>query len=154
MGCYSTRGKQFGTFPLNHEGFLVAIKLEHVRGHVTCNRGQADYYNSNWGCNAGGDMGITNEHIGTFITDDKNDVIFPGNSGEGMAHLGQAYYKAPGFKGDSKELVFGSYCRPMYARRGQVLRIWYGEDLYKATREFPVRDNGGLHCVKVYAKFL
>ena len=62
------------------------------------------------------------------------------------------YFKMAGFKGNSKELVFASFCTPMYAQAGQVLRVWYGEALFRSNR-YPERDNGGKHCVNVYANF-
>merc|ERR1712113_363483 len=69
--CYGARSWNFGVLKLEKEGFLFAIKLEHVSGYLTCDRGRNTYYASNWGCHADGDRnGITNKHIGTLVTDD------------------------------------------------------------------------------------
>jgi len=52
--CYGARRGVYGTFRIRHEGFLFAIKLEHVSGYLTCDRGKRSYA-SNWGCHSDGD---------------------------------------------------------------------------------------------------
>jgi len=155
--CYGARRGTYGTIKLEKEGFLFALKFEHVSGYLTCDRGRNTYYASNWGCHADGDRnGITNKDIGTFLTDESDEIIFPAGAKELSQWQENPYYRLPGYKGDSKDLVMACHCSPMYARVGQELRIWYGEALFNRmirSRRYDERDNGGQHCINIYAKF-
>lgn len=154
--CYGARRGMYGVIKLRREGFITALKLDHVSGFLTCDRGRGTSYSSNWGCYSDGDRnGITNKHVSTFVTDDNDYVIFPqtGISDNMVAEWQRKpYYQMAGYKGNCKELVFSSNCTPMYARYNQMLRIWYGEALFRNSY-YPERDNGGKHCVNIYAKF-
>ena len=139
--CYGAKGNSFGSFRLRQNGFLIGLKLEHTSGSVTCDVNKASY-SSHWGCGAYG-----RNKLGTVITDDANVRIYPANPY--WVYKPQFWYHIPGYKENSKTVVFGGGCSSMYAQKGQQLRIWYGEDLGNSG----YHDNGGRHCVNVYAMF-
>ena len=47
----------------------------------------------------------------------------------------------------AKELVLSTGLKPYVFKRGQVYRLWYGEDLFNSTES----DNSGRVCALVYA---
>ena len=62
--CYGARSGMYGTIILRNHGFLRALKLDHVNGFVTCDRGHGSSYASHWGCYSNGARnGITNKHL-------------------------------------------------------------------------------------------
>lgn len=139
--CFLTKGDQPGFFKLKQGGELVAMKLQHKSGVVSC---LATHFNSNFGCNNRGKTWYSYRHISTFVTDDARNVIFPA-----MTKIDRGFTQLPGYNANSKFLVFTNYATPMFARRGQDLKIWYGEDLFDSFEG----DNQGRTCVDVYAKF-
>ena len=141
--CYGAKGNNFGRFKLRQEGFLVGMKLEHVSGTVTC-YARTNLRWSYWGCY----LPTERTRLETVITDSNNLIIYPNSPTKWMFPRQYAYQLA-GHEGRSKILVFSGNCSAVYARKGQQLRIWYGEDLTGVTES----DNGGKHCVNVYAMF-
>lgn len=137
--CYKSRDSGFGVINLKQEGLIRGIKLEHVSGKLTCDIFHS--YRANlWGCNS---RTKSNEAVlSTVITDADNQVVFPANSNSSKV------ITVPGFNAAvSHVLVFTNFVYPNYFDKGQELRIWYNSDLLDFT-EF---DNGGIHCVNVYA---
>jgi len=134
--CYGTKGDQFGEFEMSNTGVLIGLKLVHRSGNVFCNINNRPP--SYWGC------GKT-KWLFTAVTDVKNRVIFPTST-----RTSHVYPDFPGYHDKSKELNFINRCSSVYVHKGQLLRIWYTEDLYKIT----VQDNGGKHCVDVYAQII
>jgi len=139
--CFLTKGDKPGFFKLKQGGELVAMKLQHKSGVVSC---IGTTLNSNFGCNNRAKTWYSYRHIGTFVTDDVRNVIFPA-----MTKIDRGFATLPGYNAHSKFLVFTNYATPMLARRGQDVKIWYGEDLFDIFEG----DNQGRTCVDVYAKF-
>ena len=82
----------------------------------------------------------------TIVTDDNNGVVFPAN----IKITNGIKIRMSGVNAKtSKILVFMNLAYPSYFKNGQELRIWYTEDLLNDN----AKDNSGIHCVKVYAKF-
>ena len=132
--CYKAKGKNYGVIRFKKEGLLKGIKLEHISGYLTCGVGVPDA-RSLWGCHTA---------VRTLITDANNRVVFPANI-DNPLHSNVPVYDAK----TSQILVFTNFAYPSFFVKGQELRIWYSEDLY----DYTTHDNGGKHCIKVYAKF-
>lgn len=135
--CYEAKGGKYGVIKLKQKGLVTGIKLKHVSGNLTC-RVKSPQSTTLWGC--------ARQHkpqVMTVVTDDSNRVVFPVN-------LKGDRFEWPGFNPYiSHILVFTNLAYPIFFNKGQELRIWYTEDLYNHT----TFDNGGVHCVNVYAKF-
>ena len=142
--CYGSKGNMFGSFRISQNGFLFGLKLKHSSGRVTCDYRRSSYW-SYWGCYGIGHY--SNNNLNTIITDDTNLRIYPSNPN--WVYKPTNWYRLPGYKGRTNMLVFGGSCSPMFARKGQELRVWYGEDLGNGSEG----DNSGNHCVDVYAMF-
>ena len=127
---------------LKQKGLVTGIKLKHVSGNLTCWVGSPQS-TTLWGCA----FVIAKQHkpqVMTVVTDDSNRVVFPVNL------KGAHFFALPGFNPYiSHILVFTNLAYPIFFDKGQELRIWYTEDLYNYT----ISDNGGVHCINVYAKF-
>jgi len=135
--CFGARDSKYGKFELQQEGMMTGIKIVHKGGYVTCNNNAK----SNWGCTPG------HVHLSVYITDTANQKILPKHVTE--VGSSKAWFVLPGYNSKSPELVFTDMCSPMYAHKGQELRLWYGEDLVGHTES----DNGGKSCADVYARF-
>lgn len=82
--CFEARGNSFGSFHNNvRSGLVVAVKLEHVYGHVRCSSDKR--YNSHWGC-ANLDGIYKTNSLNVVITDQLNRVIFPKEQNVGYVH--------------------------------------------------------------------
>lgn len=114
---------------MKHNGVLSSVKLIHVSGYITCDRGM-----SYWGC-AGKDLSVV-------LTDSDDVVIMP----DFMSATG--WFTLPGYDSFSKQIVLVDQARRMYAHRGQRIRIWYGDAL---KERLPNRR--GRLCVDVYVMF-
>ena len=117
------------------------MKLQHVSGYVTCNTLKP--VNSYWGCYG------HPTRLFTAITDEQENIIFPSNSGILKLRPYKRDFFPPGKNDLSPELILPSVT-PVRVSRGQVFKVWYTEDLMQHT----VSDNGGTHCVKVYASYV
>lgn len=137
--CYGAKWSSYAAIKLPVDGFIVAIRLVHKSGQVTCQNTEATNW-SFWGCS------LFSTTIRTYITDNKNQVIFPTKD---IPTGNDTSYNLPGFIGTDTELVFRNQCTAMYGRKGKHIRIWYGDDLKKINTP----DNDGRHCVDVYAIF-
>ncbi|XP_022781398.1 uncharacterized protein LOC111322549 [Stylophora pistillata] len=152
--CFSAKDKKHGSFIIPLEGFVVALKVVHTSGRVTCekdrchaNHGQGSFY-SKWGCSASHPY-IGSTPLGTFITLPSKQVIFPREKFIRDKAL-SAWYALPGFDPESPFIVFHDFSNPEYFPRGQVLQLWYGEVL----KDVSVKDNHGETCAEVYAWYL
>ncbi|XP_031563590.1 uncharacterized protein LOC116299094 [Actinia tenebrosa] len=144
--CFEAKGNSFGSFHNNvRSGLVVAIKLEHVYGHVSC---AGTSHNSHWGCgNLNGKYGINSLNV--VVTDQLNRIIFPKEQYIGLPP--RIWYGMPFMDtASSKELIFTDFAQPFYFPEGKQMRIWYGEDLKDSSES----DNVGRACVNVYAKFI
>ena len=132
--CYKANGKNYDVIRFKKEGLLKGIKLEHISGYLACHISNP-HATSLWGCDTA---------VRTLITDANNRVVFPANI-DNLLHPNVPVYDGK----TSHILVFTNFAYPSFLVKGQKLRIWYSEDLY----DYTTHDNGGTHCVKVYAKF-
>ncbi|XP_057296969.1 uncharacterized protein LOC130625872 [Hydractinia symbiolongicarpus] len=132
--CFGAKDNSYGNFSLTHTGILTKLKLEHT-GEATLN---CDITSGNigtrWGCEYYGP-----QNIWTLITDKNDNLIFP--------FLKTSDYFHPGYNRNSPYLKFDNLNTP--ARRGDELRIWYGEDLINRNEHI----NAGRSCANVYAVF-
>lgn len=140
--CYGAKDDTPGKFTIKAEGLLVGLKLVHKSGSLFCSDSKRT---SRWGCKL---YGISNNRIYTIVTDERKEVVFPDskivNSKDG------GFYFLPLFNGQTADnLVFVNTQKPAYAMKGSKLSVWYGSDLY----DFSESDNGGKHCIDVYATF-
>ena len=116
------------------------MKLKHISGYLDCDIDGPDNSRSRWGCW---------DYLLTLITDNQNNIVFP----DPKIVTSNAYhrYKGRGWNSrTSTNLTFVDMDKPMYVERGMELRVWYGEDLVGHTEA----DNGGKHCVDVYAQIV
>ena len=134
-GCTEAKGNKYAEVKfLGTPGFMLAMKLVHKSGYVSC---AIDGRRSNWGCAA------ASTDIRMVVTDDKNQVIYPSPQLVANVHK----YTVPGFTSSSPELVLSNFAYPTYLSTGSKLRVWYSEDLMD-TSEF---DNHGKTCMDIYA---
>ena len=142
--CYWAKDDSFGVFSINQYGSLIGLKLEHNSGKVTCRVSDASFW-SYWGCN--GESYYAEPNLVTIVTDVNNQIVYPYLPT--WVEQRTFWYKMPGQNGSMNALTFENSDKPVFVRRGEELRIWYGEDLKKMSHT----NNGGTHCVNIYARF-
>lgn len=145
--CFSAKGNQFGKFIVKAEGFLSALKLDHVSGGVTCNKSATPKSHSKWGCSPSHSF-IGKDSLNTLITTATNEVVFP-KEDELTHDMPNYWYHQEQFDADSSVLVFKRFHDPLYVTALQELRIWYGEDLADANEN----DNDGQTCAHVFGLY-
>ena len=141
--CFGAKDNKFGKFSVPSGGSLLAIKLVHVHGYVTCDKNKV-YHWSYWGCGAHGSL---SNHVDVVITTSTNSVLLPPST---FISSGTKWSKIPGYKSLSPELVLSVFSSPLTVTSGQVLRLWYGEDLVNSSES----DNGGTSCCDVFARLM
>ena len=145
--CFSAKGDQFGKFSVPSGGSLLAIKLVHVHGYVSCDNRKVQHW-SYWGCTAHGSVG---SHVDVVITTSTNSVLLPPSQFIGQSWLQRyKWSRIPGYNSLSSELVLSVFSSPLTVTSGQVLRVWYGEDLVNQSEG----DNDGTSCCDVFARFM
>ncbi|EDO33537.1 predicted protein [Nematostella vectensis] len=151
--CFSATGRQFGAFNAPMEGFIAAIKLSYVSGHITCDTQESQTYNSKWGCavthpsraNDGRDLN-------TVVTKSNNKIVFPcpHDFEEGGSPSPAKWYKLDGFDSQSQALVFSRFDKPVFVAAREELRLWSGEDLTNIDSV----NNSGQTCAMVFGWFM
>ncbi|XP_044180689.1 uncharacterized protein LOC122961902 [Acropora millepora] len=143
--CFGTKGDSYGWFTAPINGSLVAVKLVHRFGYVSCQVYDGENW-SFWGCGELKYKGV-NRMVDTVITDDHNRILMPPTQFEKI--IGSTkWYKIPGYNSQSPEIVLSRFS-PTSVYRGKRLRLWYHEDLINSTEG----DNGGKVCCKVYVMY-
>ncbi|XP_044180473.1 uncharacterized protein LOC122961737 [Acropora millepora] len=143
--CFGAKGDSYGWFTAPINGSLVAVKLVHRFGYVSCQVNDGENW-SFWGCGEYKHKGL-NRLIDTVITDDHNRILMPPTQFEkNIDYL--KWYKIPGYNSQSPEIVLSRFS-PTSVYRGKRLRLWYREDLTNLTEG----DNGGKVCCKVYVMY-
>ena len=131
--CFGARDNKFASIVLPFEGFLTSIKLVHVTGHVSCDKG-APQYNSKWGCSRKHPaLGRTPFNV-VITAGRQNGILYPRE----LFLTGRReplWYEIPDVDPDSPELVLGDSSYPYYVTSGQELRIWLGKDLRNSEKE-------------------
>ncbi|XP_015762288.1 PREDICTED: uncharacterized protein LOC107341400 isoform X1 [Acropora digitifera] len=143
--CFGTKGDSYGWFTAPINGSLVAVKLVHRFGYVSCQVYDGENW-SFWGCGELKYKGV-NRLVDTVITDDHNRILMPPRQFEKIID-GLKWYKIPGYNSQSPEIILSRFS-PTSVYRGKRLRLWYGEDLANLSEG----DNGGKVCCKVYAMY-
>ena len=141
--CFGARSNSYGSFTAPTGGNLVAVKLVHRFGYVSCDDRDGIFW-SFWGC---GEHHALKAMVDTVITDDHNRILMPPTQLEKSID-GLKWYKIPGYNSQSPEIVLSRFS-PTSVARGQRLRLWYGEDLANLSEG----DNGGKVCCKVYVMY-
>ena len=143
--CFGAKGDSYSWFTVPINGSLVAVKLVHRFGYVSCDVKFRKNW-SFWGCGEHKYKGL-NRLVDTVITDDHNRILMPPTQLEkNIDDL--KWYKIPGYNSQSPEIVLSRFS-PTSVHRGKRLRLWYGEDLTNLSEE----DNGGKVCCKVYVMY-
>ena len=141
--CFGAKSDQFGKFSVPSGGKLLAIKLVHLQGYVSCDTRQV-YHWSFWGCGSHGNL---KGHVNVAITTSANHILLPASQ---FFTGSSKWSKIPGYNSLSPELVLSVFSSPLTVSSGQELRLWYGEDLTASTES----DNGGKSCCDVFARFM
>ena len=143
--CFGAKGNTNGRFTAPIRGNLVAVKLVHLFGYVSCHVYDGTFW-SFWGCGENNSHGLK-ALVDTVITDDHNRILMPPTQLEkNIDRL--KWYKIPGYNSQSPEIVLSRFS-PTSVYRGKRLRLWYGEDLANLSEG----DKGGKVCHKVYATY-
>lgn len=140
--CYQGLGSGYGSFTVNKNGMISSLKLQHISGLITCDANDPRFGSSIWSC------GILKDQLTTFVTNDKNHIIFPpGVRLKGIVSR-ITYSNRSLFEIGEKFLWY--YGPTIKILRGTELRIWNGNDLASDRSDL---NNAGVHCVNVYAQF-
>lgn len=139
--CFGGRGHEFAPLVIPMEGFLMSLKLVHVTGHVTCGNSAARY-KSKWGCSRRHPVHGKTPFNVVITTGQNNGILYPKELFPKYSKK-SLWYDIPEVEPDSPELIFGDSSSPHYVTSGQVLRVWYGEDLLKSGE----KDNAGKVCI-------
>lgn len=130
--CYGAKDGKYATFRFKQDCQLVAVRLVHVSGYVSC-ADRLDTYHSFWGCYE--DNVISTVLVNLRVSD---RIWFPGP----VAESNGGSYQIDGFYRNDDVLIMkkkGNFTL------GDELQVWYGEDFMDHSEH----DNGGLHCVDV-----
>ncbi|XP_020620127.1 uncharacterized protein LOC110057864 [Orbicella faveolata] len=144
--CFGAKGNQFGKFSVPSGGRLLAIKLVHMYGYVRCTTGNVQYW-SYWGC--GTVHGGVGDQVSVVVTTSTNGVLLPAS--QFITDSTHKWFRIPGYNSLSPELVLSVFSSPPTVTSGQVLRLWYGEDLASDVGD---RDNDGTSCCDVFARLM
>ena len=138
QGCVGARQNQYKEVTFTGSScFVGAVKLVHYWGYVGCHASAR----SNWGCEAG------RTELLMIVTDSMNQILYPSPRLVTYGARGhKEWYTLPGYTSSSRELVFSDFGYPKYLKKGNKLRVWYGEDLYDYTES----DNHGKTCMNIY----
>lgn len=108
---------------------MLSVKLVHVAGYIKCQQHKEGSY---WGCH-------TLKRFTTYITNEKNEVIFPD-------YNGRVTYSLPGYHANSTKVVYRVLKPPVRVDAGEEFRIWHRQDLFDSSEE----NNDGKTCTDVY----
>lgn len=140
--CFGAKDNTNGWFTAPISGNLVAVKLVHLFGYVSCDVSDGTFW-SFWGC---GENQALKAQVDIVITDDHNNILMPPT--QLVKNHSVKWSKIPGYNSQSPEIVLSRFS-PTSVHRGKRLRLWYGEDLANLSEG----DNGGKVCCKVYAMY-
>ena len=140
--CFGAKGHTPGSFKSRHGLTAYMIAIHYKSGGVYCNRQRPTPFScqaNNWKFN----------NLGVFMTNSRNHPIVPQSPTYPENYRGKGWYTLNGYTPESRLVLLdaGHSYRGHRIRRGETLRVWYGEDLYNYTEG----DNGGRSCVDVYA---
>ena len=144
--CFGANGDSYGWFTAPINGSLVAVKLVHRFGYVSCHVHDGTNW-SFWGCGEYKYKG-PNRLIDTVTTDDHNRTYATNAAREEPRWLKMVQLRSLDITRSPLRFVRSRFS-PTSVYRGKRLRLWYGEDLANLSEG----DNGGKVCCKVYAMY-
>ena len=139
--CFGATQNQYGSFEAANKNLLVhKFKFVYRSGNTACARGRYGFF----GCT----FPTVVDHVGVFLTDAANNIIVPAAP---IQHLngqsyGKSWYRVHGFKNGATEVILSTGNSAFEIKSGQMLRFWYGEDLFNQADG----DNSGRACTDVY----
>ncbi|XP_057316188.1 uncharacterized protein LOC130657230 [Hydractinia symbiolongicarpus] len=137
--CFGARANEFGTFEIQHDAVISAMKLVYVGGGgVTCFDGARL---TNWGCEYE-PYPFVRENVAAVITDDQDNILYPSK----VYDKTLGFFFVPGYNADSPFLIFNATNHTVH--QGQKLRLHYGEALLSPYHF----NNLGQSCVDIYAE--
>ena len=143
--CFGTRDSKYGSFNVPTSGKIVAVKLIHLSGYVSCTISRISHW-SFWGC---GNHGLLKNHVSLAITTSSNALLMPPNPFFTFSGGAGKWSELPEYNSFSPEIILPRFS-PYSVSSGQELRLWYGEDLV----DYAETDNGGLVCCNVYVLYV
>lgn len=140
--CFGAKDNSFGKFTVQETGKLHAVELVHKRGYLSCIglNIQNKIYPSRWGCTYPNFV----NYVGTYITNNKDAIIFPTQKSARFHHGGN-WAEVKGMNCNSTALGYSNWLNPVRVVKGDELRIWYGEDLRNSGES----NNNGRSCATV-----
>ena len=140
--CYEGLGNAYGSFTFPSDGNLIALKLQHISGLITCSKNNPLFGSSIWTCNS------DNTKLSTVITDSEKNIIFPPGVTMNEIVARVEFSDPTAYQMGPNELL---YKRPRVAvTKGTSFQIWNTNDLGGDRADL---DNAGRHCVKVFGKY-
>lgn len=143
--CYGTTPGSSGSFNIRRSGRLVALKLIHKHGEIFCSN---QSLKSRWGCVQKEDNCQTANCISTFVTNARNNILFPNPSVELETNSSYSYNK-PNVMHDGNYMIMRRNNNFVVVTKFEELRIWFGITLQKVGNY----GQHGEHCVDVYGSF-
>lgn len=140
--CYMAKGSAYASFKIQRNVTLRSIRLEHVSGLISCSKNNPKFGSSIWTCNA------DTTQLSTFITDDKNNIIFPPGVTIHPIVASIIFKDKSVFTMTSQFLTY--HGPEVSVTEGTEFRIWNANDLGGDHYDL---DNIGKHCVNVYGNF-
>ncbi|KAL9960943.1 hypothetical protein ACROYT_G034451, partial [Oculina patagonica] len=103
--CFGAKNGQFGGFSVPRGGNIIAIKLVHRSGYVSCSTSSVHHY-SFWGCGIDFDNYLR-KFVNVVITTSNNEVILPLSQFITNTHVHTAgkWAVIPGYNSMSPEIV-------------------------------------------------
>lgn len=130
--CYGPDVLEEGMFRIRSNRTIVALRLVHLSGDLTCKT-----IASNWGCRQIGC--VENSCHGTRIQRNSTNEEFPDHHAKDVDGL----YTFPGFTIDDDLLIIKLQSWPTKVYDGEIFNVFYQG--YRGT---------GIHCVRADASFL
>lgn len=130
--CYGAKDNDYGNFTFQQNCQLVALRLRHVSGKITCAKREAADHYSRWGCQN------FRRDIKTFVVEPRNNQLWYPEK-----YTASLVYWLDGFMPDDDVLILKKKAN---FTAGNQLQIWYSEDWIGGKGE---EDNEGRHCIEV-----
>ncbi|XP_057316573.1 uncharacterized protein LOC130657602 [Hydractinia symbiolongicarpus] len=136
--CFGARANEFGTFKIQHDAVIIAIKLVHVSGKgVKCSE---ETRFTKWGCDIYYPFNV--ENVAVVVTDDQDNVLYPSMK----YHVNHGFFNVSGYNANSPYLIYNATSHTVH--KGQEMRLHYGEALLSSYSS----NNSGESCADIYAK--
>eukprot|EP00794_Sanderia_malayensis_P009418 gene9418-10404_t len=137
--CYGAKGNSYGVFLVNNNIEAYQVKLERINGRIGCAASSTGYFNCPYRS--------LKKYFEVHVTDSKNQIIVPAAPIQFYHLKHKAFYHLNGNPVGTTKVVLSTGLNPYMFKKGEVYRVWYGEDLYDLWEG----DNNGQLCVNVFA---